>query len=243
MRLQDGWSENRASLPREPGQHHGVGCAPSPPDPSQPCAQLPAPPPDHFSSVTPWTAAVGGWAASNRVCGFRQGCSLPWSQAAIHRGTSGETKCTQRAVCILGGCLEKRPQDPDDRPAHSGLQTAMSRPLCPPPLCPPGLGHQGVCLQTRGLRKKGPRWDGVIIRNLFSHRTGVWESTVKPDGLDSGDEPPRGLSSALGSDSHSRHCQVPPPDPGPRWDGVSRARGPPRAMHSPDFRGWAECRP
>lgn len=82
-----------------------------------------------------------------------------------------------------GGRLEKCPQDRDDRPAHSGLQTAVSRPLYPPPLRSPrrplyppplrppsGLGHQEVCLQTRGLRKKRPRWDGVIIRNLFSHR-------------------------------------------------------------------------
>lgn len=68
----------------------------TPPDPEPSCL-------DHFSSVTPWTAAVGGWAASNRVCGFRQGCSLPRSQAAIHRGTSGKTKRTQRAVCIWWG--------------------------------------------------------------------------------------------------------------------------------------------
>ena len=71
----------------------------TPPDPAPSCRPLPRP----LLQCQPWTAAVGGWAASNRVGGFRQGCSLPWSQAAIYRGTSGKTKCTQRAVCILGG--------------------------------------------------------------------------------------------------------------------------------------------
>lgn len=45
------------------------------------------------------------------------------------------------------------------------------------------------------------------------------------------------LSPALGSDSHSQHCQVPLPGQGLSWDRGSRGPGPPRARHSLDFGG------